>query len=369
MNIRPCLVPALSDDCQALAFWNAALSHAEREIPVPGCDASILFRPGKPPAPKKFGHWVKLAEGPALYLTVEDFDFELWTGTDLTYSEMSPLPATIRKAIDRGILEIARRQMPEEINDRVSEIQALDPARLAREMKSQQFLWLDVTLTVEQSPIRLTAGFRSKDLPAILGSCEIEPILTGSEAFAEIPIPLRFSLGTLRLGLDELAGLEAGDLLLLEAQSGDTVFFVTAPHARYVLSSAGQDWVCSEVQPVRFSGEGSDPEDAGDEMDMETDAGENAAGETDAFGSIPVRLDFEIGKVTVPVGQLATWRPGTIVEIEPPVVDDSVEVTIRANGRRIGSGNLVRVGERLAVRLGRFASRGEIAAKESGDEA
>src|SRR5690606_41761603 len=84
--------------------------------------------------------------------------------------------------------------------------------------------------------------------------------------------------------------------------------------------------------------------------------------------SIPILLNFEVGRLTLPIGELAGWQPGTLVEIEPPRIDDGIEVVIRANGKWIGSGDLVRVGERLAVRIARLGSRGEAAGQEAGDE-
>jgi type III secretion protein Q len=72
----------------------------------------------------------------------------------------------------------------------------------------------------------------------------------------------------------------------------------------------------------------------------------NAAGAAD---QIPVSLDFDLGNLAVPLGELATLKPGYVFEL--PNSLDSVRVIIRANGTRVGHGELVAVGDVLGVQL------------------
>jgi type III secretion protein Q len=72
----------------------------------------------------------------------------------------------------------------------------------------------------------------------------------------------------------------------------------------------------------------------------------NAAGAAD---QIPVSLDFDLGNLAVPLGELATLKPGYVFEL--PNSLDSVRVVIRANGTRVGHGELVAVGDVLGVQL------------------
>jgi len=55
-----------------------------------------------------------------------------------------------------------------------------------------------------------------------------------------------------------------------------------------------------------------------------------------------------VGRKTFRLAELGELKPGFAFELETPV---DKAVTIRANGRRIGSGELTRVGERVAVRV------------------
>jgi flagellar motor switch/type III secretory pathway protein FliN len=72
----------------------------------------------------------------------------------------------------------------------------------------------------------------------------------------------------------------------------------------------------------------------------------NSAGAAD---QIPVSLDFDLGNLAVPLGELATLKPGYVFEL--PNSLDSVRVVIRANGTRVGHGELVAVGDVLGVQL------------------
>jgi type III secretion protein Q len=64
---------------------------------------------------------------------------------------------------------------------------------------------------------------------------------------------------------------------------------------------------------------------------------------------LPVALDFELGSVTLALGELAALQPGYVFNL--PGRSDAARVLIRANGVTIGHGELVVVGDGLAVQL------------------
>lgn len=65
--------------------------------------------------------------------------------------------------------------------------------------------------------------------------------------------------------------------------------------------------------------------------------------------SLPVQLAFEIGKVELAVGELATLQPGYVFML--PANLEGANVTVRANGRTVGRGEVVAAGDTLGVRL------------------
>lgn len=73
-----------------------------------------------------------------------------------------------------------------------------------------------------------------------------------------------------------------------------------------------------------------------------------------SIGELDVIIDFDIGRTAVTLSDLQAWQPGTALLIEPPALNDNLEVTVRANGQVVGIGDLVRIDDRLAVRLTRL---------------
>jgi type III secretion protein Q len=63
---------------------------------------------------------------------------------------------------------------------------------------------------------------------------------------------------------------------------------------------------------------------------------------------LPVRLVFELGRVELSLGELQSLAPGALVPLARPV-DEPLD--IMANGRRLGRGTLVQIGESLGVRI------------------
>lgn len=63
---------------------------------------------------------------------------------------------------------------------------------------------------------------------------------------------------------------------------------------------------------------------------------------------LPVRLVFELGRVELSLGELQRLAPGALVPLGRPLEEP---LDIMANGRRLGRGKLVQIGESLGVRI------------------
>jgi len=79
----------------------------------------------------------------------------------------------------------------------------------------------------------------------------------------------------------------------------------------------------------------------------------NAAqgGPTASVGEVPVHLVFELGRTEIAVADLESLGAGYIFELGKPL---SQSVDILANGHRVGTGELVRLGETIGVRVSRL---------------
>jgi type III secretion protein Q len=69
----------------------------------------------------------------------------------------------------------------------------------------------------------------------------------------------------------------------------------------------------------------------------------------DAVARTPVTLEFELGNLTLPLGEIAGLKPGYVFQL-PGRLEDA-RVVIRAGGRVVGRGELVAVGEVLGVQV------------------
>lgn len=63
---------------------------------------------------------------------------------------------------------------------------------------------------------------------------------------------------------------------------------------------------------------------------------------------VPVALTFELGRTMLPLGDIRQLAPGAIVSL-PGHERETVDMI--ANGKRIGQGEIVRIGESVGVRV------------------
>lgn len=78
-------------------------------------------------------------------------------------------------------------------------------------------------------------------------------------------------------------------------------------------------------------------------------------GASPAIDAMPIVLDFHLGQTSLPLSQLsAALAPGYVIELGRPL--DSNAVSVRANGQLLAHGELIQVGDQLAVRISRIAS-------------
>jgi type III secretion system YscQ/HrcQ family protein len=91
-------------------------------------------------------------------------------------------------------------------------------------------------------------------------------------------------------------------------------------------------------------------------MDAQSDHTNHEQGEASlAIDAMPIALDFHLGQVSVPLSALsAALAPGYVIELGRSL--DANVVSVRANGQLLAHGELIQVGDQLAVRISRIAS-------------
>jgi len=78
----------------------------------------------------------------------------------------------------------------------------------------------------------------------------------------------------------------------------------------------------------------------------------NQPARSGSIDEVPVQIVFELGRMETPLAELETLQAGYVFELGKPL---GQSVDILANGKRVGTGELVRVGEAIGVRVSKLA--------------
>ncbi len=195
----------------------------------------------------------------------------------------------------------------------------------------------------------------------------IDPLLeyiprTVGMACDAIPLRLALLVGRTRLALSALSEIEPGDVMLLDehARSGDgSVEICLAPRLSFQAHLNGRTATVQRLARGfmeedhfdEIAASEEDPAEQDFEKDEESD--EVPAAE---LNDIMIGLTFEVGRKTMSLGELMHLHPGYTFELENPL---EKPVAIRANGKRIGWGELVGVANRIGVRVLTFLRNGD----------
>ena len=158
----------------------------------------------------------------------------------------------------------------------------------------------------------------------------------------DLPVPVSLWRGAVTVGAGDLQSLQPGDVVLLdeiENQAASTLIVVggrlvapvelTGPGARLSarpvpVAGSKWEWIMNNATDSVQTLEDSD------------------------LDGLPVTLVFELGRTALPLGEVKQLAPGAIVPL-PEVAKETVDVI--ANGKRVGRGEIVRIGESLGVRV------------------
>jgi len=169
-------------------------------------------------------------------------------------------------------------------------------------------------------------------------------VSTAQDKFARLRFPLRWQIGATSIRLREVRSIRPGDLVGVEEwQSAGAAIVATAElGGRRLVALAEGSRIT--IQQTRDSTMNRPPETAP----------QDAANPTiDHLDALEVNLRFEVGDLSVSLGELRNLRAGHVFELGQPL--NRSEVRIVAHGNLLGKGYLVAVGERLGVRVSEFA--------------
>lgn len=180
-------------------------------------------------------------------------------------------------------------------------------------------------------------------LPAIKAG----PVGSG---FDGLRVPLAFRIGDSLLSLAEVRGIRPGDIVSVEHWTAAGAGLVVQAE----LGGAGGRQLVARAEGARITvTQWRDPSMKRDEL-ATADDGEDATGlPLDRLDALEVALRFEVGHLSLSLGDLRTIGPGHVFDLTQPL--NRSPVRILAHGNVLGKGFLVAVGERLGVRVSEFA--------------
>ena len=169
-------------------------------------------------------------------------------------------------------------------------------------------------------------------------------------AFDALRLPVNFRLGSTPIQLREISSIRPGDIVGIEQwRSSGAAVVVTAelggPAGRHLTAFAEGSRIT--VQQSRDSAMKPDTPAA------TADAADNANLPIDRLDALEVTLRFEVGELSLSLGELKSIRAGHVFDLGQPL--NRSPVRILAHGNVLGKGYLVAVGDRLGVRVSEFA--------------
>jgi len=143
-----------------------------------------------------------------------------------------------------------------------------------------------------------------------------------------------------------LRSLQPGDVVLLEPRAGDgrpdatwpaTVFFgVGTPMQASTELDPQASSVTLNAPPIPSRGNAGAPD----------------AAPLDALDDLQLPVSFEIDTARISLGELASMKAGTVIELDAPLLQSSVRLV--CHGQTVAHGQLVATGEQLGVRITRM---------------
>jgi len=219
---------------------------------------------------------------------------------------------------------------------------ALQLALLQEQASLLQGLALESIMTSAPEPaehsllLTLTDGERllplwlQGDLSGLIDNLPRKPL----DEWLSVPLDLALQWPIVELPLTLLRTLATGDVLLLPSSLQDV------NHLQGHIQ--GKPWMTlnlidSQLEIITML-EASPLEFVGDITELE---------------QLPIQVSFEIGRHTLDLQTLATLQPGSLIDLQTPLVG---EVRILAGQRCIGTGELVNIEDRFGVRVKRLLS-------------
>ena len=230
------------------------------------------------------------------------------------------------------------------------------------------------TIRQEEGPVQLRGYLLlpARKLSKLAQWVKRCPRVDQMQRFGDIPLFFRIILGQISLSREEYKSLALQDIILLNERHqcwvvlGKQLCMLALLEGKRVKIKQKMDDFLDNLEDLEENlpdeevplkqeptdeeeSDASSPEEVVEPEEEEDDFSEEKA--RNPLENIPVQLLFEAGKKQIALRELGSINPGYTFEL-----DSAVErpITIRANGKIIGTGELVEIGDRIGVRILEF---------------
>ncbi|PDT90825.1 hypothetical protein CO669_07570 [Bradyrhizobium sp. Y36] len=345
-------------------LWNAILSYREVPLSQGASSAAFRFSAIDPPDPAMPALLVQPDGGPLFAAIIDTFPFGALFGADLEMPDVHDLPPALRSCIEEGMVGTIWDAIPDNHMGRpriVARGALVDVApRIGGALH-----WLSLSIDrIATEPVRLSIGATMSSFASVVASGAFAPAAVNRGLADSLATEACHTLGSLRLSYRDLAALRPGDVVALPQLPPDLIV-LRAQGRAHAFRLTDENWVClghevteryrrSLLERVNSMSEDHDPlPRTGADPQPDVAAADAPVATMAELGVI---VDFDVGRMSIPLAQVQAWQPGAIVSLDRPALENGVEVAIRANGQLIGTGDLIRIDERIGVRITRVMS-------------
>lgn len=319
--------------------WNTLVNLEGKEIEVAGLKV-VFSRQASSPA-RRFRHtlrWVDVIGTQKVLVTLQTFPFSETHGAELDAESLDTLPGHLGAALESSALAL--------IADRLSKIglkaRTVEPGADVPSADS-----VDVVLRIGglfSGEVVLRLCGTPSALASLVGIDGILALAPVSPLTETLKVPVVARLEDVVLTAAEVAGLEFGDVILLDGSPRSNLT-LSVMRWRFGVERVPDGWMIREITM-----EGDHRDAGGDRPPLLEGTKQDDSAMPD-LSQLPVVIAFELATMEVPIGQLAAWSPGALVDLGVADVSSGLSVTARIGGRQMARGDLVRIDDRFAVRL------------------
>jgi len=350
MTIAPWTPALMAGIGHADALWNSFVSYAGHPVPLAN-GASAAFTLADAPDGDAFCVVLQASQGMTLHVIWRSFPFNTLLGADFTTNDLPGVPLALRAALIEGMAALIWNAIPER---RLGEFKvgAIGPlGQILDEGGRTGLAWFDVAFqNLAKEPIACTLACERAALLDVLSADLAAPHKVHKSLKSQLMSEAFFTLAAISVTIASLKSLAVGCVFVLPELNPEELTLRVAD-SEYSFRANAEKWACLSV---RRRGRPQRQADGNGVDAMAVDAPDNQAAPSMPLENLPVTIDFDLGQTMVSLAELETWQAGSVVPLTPPPRGEGAAITLRANGQVIGTGDLIKIDDRLAVRISKL---------------